>query len=338
MQKETLQRTTLQTLTNFRPTLVNHFEIERRLAGLDEKFRILNNDELADRLSLRLKELSRHSIPWRPEILSLFLQLVDQPARRAPNQALAPLATGLKAAPLTWAEIQDDDPIDARDDLWESIDFRPNASEEESGDDSEERLDIERISASTDASDEECRLDIIILPSQISKISDNAASHFRYLLGNSDVDDGQQTKIKITESQMIRESLFMLRGLPTSVYVITESWQIVYSRQYYVSSISEPSTTHFLSTFAELGTQVAAVRRWVQKPEANVLQQAFQEALGRRIRSFDRDLSLLEARVVDRVNTITLLSAFGEILKTNGPFLVRPPFYYQIFEIISLLM
>ena len=322
MQKETLQRTTLHTLTNSRATLINHFEIERRLAGLDEKFRILNNDDLADALSLRLKELSRHPSPWRPEILSLFLQLADQPAQRSPNDALAPLVTELKASPLTWAEILDDDPIDARDDLWENVDFGANASEEESSADNEDHLDIAIMSASTDANDPESRLDSIVLPIKISKISHNAASHFQYLLGNSAADDRQQKKIKITESQMIRESLFMLRGLPTSVYVITESWQVVYSRQYYLSSISEPSITHFLSTFAELGTQVAAVRRWVQKTEAIVLQQAFQEAFRQRIRSFDRELSLLEVHIVDRVNTITLFSAFEAISKTSGGFLV----------------
>lgn len=326
MRKENLQRATLQTLTDSRPTLVNQFEIERCLAGLDEKFRILNNDELADTLSLRLKELSSHPISWRPEILSLFLQLVDQPARRSPNHNLAPLVTELKAAPLTWAEILDDDPIDAKDDLWDDVDFGANTSEDECSIANEDRLDIETISTSTDARDVESRLDSFILPSQTSQIHDGAVSHFRYLLGNPAADRKQQTKIKFTESQIIRESLLMLRGLPTSVYVITESWQIVYSRQYYVSSISEPSITHVLRTSAELGTQIAAVRRWVLKPEDNVLQQAFQEALGRRIRRFDRDLSLLEARVVDCVSTITLLSAFEEILKTSGRFLVCLPF------------
>ena len=338
MQRETLQRTTLQILTNSRPILVNQFEIERRLAGLDEKLRILNNDELANTLSLRLEELSRHPIPWRPEILSLFLQLVDQPAQRSPNDALAPMVTELKSAPLTWAEILDDDPIDSRDDLWENVDFAVNASEEESSADNEDRLAIETMSNSSDASDPESKLDSLISLIQSSKIHDVPVSQFRYLLGNSAVDGKQRAKINSTESRLIRESLFMLRGLPTSAYVITENWQIVYSRQYYVSGISEPSITHFLSSFAELGTQVAAIRRWILKPEANVLLQAFQEALGRRIRNFDQKLSSLEVRIVDLVNTITLISAFEEILSTSGHFLVRPPFFCLNFEFILLLM
>lgn len=61
-------------------TRTDQFAVAKQLEGLQEKFRILNRDELAEALQSQLVELEKTRNSWFPEILCLLLQLSDRPA------------------------------------------------------------------------------------------------------------------------------------------------------------------------------------------------------------------------------------------------------------------
>ena len=316
MQIEACQRTAFYTLTNFRAPRINQFHVDERLAGLEEKFRILNNDELADALHLRLEELSKTITSWTPEILSLFLQLSHKPAQRSLTEDLDSLTTESNATRPIWADIVDDVSVDTRDSLWDNVDFAANESEEDYSP-LERRLSATSLSSGSNTSDTESKLHDFVIPIKRTKTEDIAA--FRVWQVNKDPVAGgrQQSKIMITELQMLRASLSMLYGLPTPVYVHSETGQVLYSRQYSLRAVSESSTTNLLRALADLGTKLSMVRRWLRKPGGLALQQAFQAALAVRIRGIDRELSTLEMRILDRIETITLSSATEGILNAS---------------------
>ena len=130
---ERCKRSALRTLTNSQSSRINQFEVAARLEGLEEKWRILNNDALAEALHHRRAELSGTSNGWIPEILSLFLRLSDRPADRSNFEHLALLKPKVKlpSAPLTWAEIVAEDPLDNRNEIWKNVDFRAADSDDD---------------------------------------------------------------------------------------------------------------------------------------------------------------------------------------------------------------
>lgn len=316
MQVEACQRTAFHTFTNFRATRINQFAVDERLAGLDEKFRILNNDELADALQFRLEALSQTITSWAPEILSLFLQLSDQPAQRSRTEALDPLVAETNATRPIRADVVDDESIGARDGIWDNVDFAANESEEEYSS-LERTLSATSIPSESNSSDTESKLDEIVVPIKRIRIEDITALQVWKVSKGRVAEDKHQSKITITELRMVRESLLMLHGLPTPVYVHSETGQIIYSMQYSLGAVSESSTTHVLRALANLGTKLAMVRRWIRKPGGLALQQAFQAALAVRIMDIDRELSTLEMRILDRIESITLSSATERILDTG---------------------
>src|SRR5436190_20969782 len=90
----------------------NQFEVQETLDGLEEKFRVFNQDELADALRERLNKLSAISTKWTPDVLSLLLQLSDRPATNSRIEDLELLKSPDIPPKLTWAEIFADDPLD----------------------------------------------------------------------------------------------------------------------------------------------------------------------------------------------------------------------------------
>ena len=56
----------------------NQFDVRNKFAGYDEKCRVKGRDDLADALQLRLQELEGRTNKFKPEYLSLLLQLADR--------------------------------------------------------------------------------------------------------------------------------------------------------------------------------------------------------------------------------------------------------------------
>ena len=317
-------RLALSTFANAHSGRTNQFDVTARLEGLEEKARILNNDPLADALHDRLQELSLISNKWTPEVLSLLLQLSDRPVQESRVEDLKLLRPDTSPAPLTWADIIADDPLDDEDGIWKDIDYRDN----ESNEDNQSELNLADSSSeiceeysSNDYETARPHAEDLIDPDHHKKLEQIRKAQF-WKTENSDGLDpileqkDDQPKILITESQLVCEVVFMLLGLPTSVYTISsQTGPIALSQTVGLRHVSHDSTTTLLNSFAEIGDKLLNVRRWIGKTTAIPLEQTFQASLASRLNELDSALSMIEARMLDHRNEITLslLALYEEV-------------------------
>ena len=250
--------------------------------------------------------------PWLPEILSIFLQLSDRPAQHSRVEDIEFSHREIRPPPLNWAQI-----IGCEDDqngLWDNIDFAANESEEDCSIEIKRPQSSESISSQSSCHDLVNSLPELFVTVEQSGLHKRLSSYFQLTPGALPLECQQRPVVEITESQMVKESFFMLRSLPTFLYVICENGEILYSRRYCTVNSRSTSITSLLGHLADMGTQLGFIRRWIRRPANSALQQTFQVALSVRMANIDREFSLLEATVLNRKNVITLSSMKQDVL------------------------
>ncbi|KAA6406442.1 MAG: Gamma-tubulin complex component GCP5 [Lasallia pustulata] len=297
---EALKQSTLRTLRESRVGRTNQFDVYNRLDGLQEKFRVLNNDELADALAVRLEELSQASLEWTPEVLSLFLELSDQPAQKSSIKSLERLKRPDPPPPLTWADIFADDPLDNKDGVWDNVDFAAETSDDDS------RISPDRLSLSEGTGDstvhdgdQEVNIEALIVHDDESELRDIVSAQFwnkeEILLQIPSEKWSVQSKCQVTETQLLREVMFMLLGLRTSVYIQDREGQFTTDRKYSIQHAQEMSVLHVLDSYAAIGNGLVTLRTWTAKKQEVPLVQAFQAAVETRLFAVDRLLAEMQA-------------------------------------------
>jgi len=239
----------------------NQFEVKSRLDGLVEKFAVLNRDDLSDALQQRLEELPTRS-KWLPEILELFLSLSDRPVEKTAPDALTTLyAAEHPDEQLTWEEIITDDPLDEPG-LWDDIERGYHSSGDE-----------------TRYADDDIKSEPTITTQATSAAEDNAETVASLYVTQPDYQQldlvkrspqvSEGTTLSVTELTVVRESLSMLRGLPTNIYALDISKGVVQARtDANINGVSRRVVLDSLTQFATLGTQLQHLRRWVQSKQA----------------------------------------------------------------------
>jgi len=312
---EEWRRAASKTLLNNRSVRTNQFEVEARLAGLEEKFRIVNNEQLADALRLRLDELSACSNRWTPEILSLLLGLADRPADKTDLKDLENLRPQELPASLTWSEILADDPLDNSDGLWDNIDYAVGDSDDE---DYVYSIEAAATNVNLDSSRESenipCDIEQLVIAIDPTKLEDIVQEQSWNV---DQLQDNQQSKRLVSEAQVFRDVLSMLHGLPTSIFVQIEGGRYLFSRQVQIDHLSEESLVHILSDFAVLGSQLATMRAWLSRIETIPLQQTYQAAIAARLQDFDRKLSNLEASTFKPAALTSLLDLSNTVRRES---------------------
>lgn len=309
-----------------RPARTNQFGILDQLRGLEEKFRVLNNDELADVLGARLVDLSGRSGRWTPEVLSLLLHLSDRPVEKTNIEELAVTGSESPAPLLKWSDILADDPLDDRDNIWASIDHAADSSDD--GEDIVlERSMTPDLTPDSSVQINDCQadlyVDILTVPADNTIFKETLNAQFwttkaalePFGESYSVQDECQQPRVMVTEAQMIREVIFMLLGLPTSMFASSKDGNFVYSSRYGIREVSRSSIEHLLSGFTAIGNQLSNIRTWTQRDERMPVQQTFQAGLATRIRDINAALSAMEARILKPVKpiTISLLDLTNEV-------------------------
>lgn len=312
---EECRRAASKTLLNNRSVHTNPFEVEARLAGLEEKFRIINNDPLADALRLRLNELSAWSKKWTPEILSLFLSLADRPAEKSDLKDLESLRPQQLPSSLTWSEILVDDPLDNSGGLWDDIDYAVGDSDDEDYVYSVEAATTNLTPDSIQESENiPCEIEQLMITIDHTKLEDIVQAQSWNV---DQLQDHQQSKRLVSEAQVFRDVLFMLHGLPTSIFVQIEDGRYLFSRQFQIDHLSEESLVHILSDFAVLGSQLTTMRAWLDRIETVPLQQTYQAAIAVRLQDFDRKLSNLEASTLKPAALTSLLDLSNTVRRES---------------------
>lgn len=313
----------------FPPT--NNFEIESQLDGLDEKFRVYGKDNLANALVDRRSRLAKFNKKWTPEILHLLLELSYRPVFNSKLESLELLKKSQSDTvnTLRWSLIALEDPPLRENDVWENVNFADESTDDEyellDSKPKEEENEIPLISSSDADIQIQSRSYAVetIDREGLMRLRD---AQFWQKIPNIHGVKFETVKKSITESQAIREVLFMFGGYPTSLFKLDpQSSPIIEALEdYALEHVSHDSFFSFLGSLAVQGSAIMTLRHWAKRPQTIPLHQAFQLAILERLDLFDKKLSNIHLRFTAPANNVvvSLLSIQKEIQP-----LIRPLTY-----------
>ena len=319
----------------------NQYEVLARMQGLEEKARILNNDPLADALHDRLHELSLKAENWIPEVLSFLLQLSDRPVHKSKLEGLSLFPSKSPRAPLTWSDILADDPLDDPDEVWKDIDFRSSASDED------DEIDLDAGDGSENLSVLVTRDPDVLKPclenfleagerreseQTVAAPCSKTAIHERVgqVLG-----PGDDLSRVSTESQIVREIIFMLLGLPTTIFTQSQDDRIALSWRTELRHAASKSITGLLAEFTKIGQDLLCIRQWSAKVSNIPLEQIFQASIASRLHEVDQLLNTIQAEMLDdHTHAVrSLLQLYHEVSESSRLILQTTKFLIRLRDI-----
>lgn len=279
----------------------NQFAVVEKLTGLEEKFQVLNLDDVAAELYSRRRELNNYHQKWLPDILDLLLHLSHDPVRNSRVENLEKLRHRAQTPPpLKWADIEADDPINRRDGIWNIPDYSDYSSDEDevaisttyaspasTKQDSGAGVEVERIFDTYDTLEES--------PSSAPKLK--SAQFWR----------GTKQLEAITERQAIREVLFMVAGLPTSLFVSSDGG-IRPNPRYRLNHLEISSSQSLLKEAAQIGTAINAVRQWLQLPRHSSTMQLVQSGISDILSDFEQGISRMQCHILLELSPTGVIS------------------------------
>jgi gamma-tubulin complex component 5 len=298
---------------------VDQFAVARQLDGLQEKFEVVDRPELADALRTRLSELENYPNAWHPEILSLLLQLSDRPSLLSRIENL-PKREALPAdddGPLSWSNL-DVNPHSAFEDenIWEEVDFAAGSSDDDFSSIASE------ISAPRDLSNLDGGIEAeYVIPDDVFVPADDdrdllvsiRKGQFWRSENKALVPRGKELASQIiTELQLARETIFMLQGLPTSIFWHLDE-DVVMDRSYTLKHSSSQALSSLLQSFMEIGTQIDSLRRFTKSPQVIPYMQTFCRGIEERLLEFDRKLSQNQVNYLSAGCMVSLLQLLNDV-------------------------
>ncbi|KAK6062837.1 gamma-tubulin complex component (Spc97/Spc98 family protein) [Seiridium cupressi] len=309
-----LRDASLQNLRHHNFLRTNQFDVEDQLNGLEERFRVLNRDRLADALRENLDVLSSVSNKFTPEVLHFLLELADQPVSKSRLEDLGILRQPAEdpSLPLKWEEVAEEDDGAGDRDLWKQVDFRGDSSEDDFIDN---HSDVSDRSEGTSLSSIEAQYrrrptDLVVTPQDTNTLEIVRESQaWRLTPEESSEPDAKTT---ISELQAVREVLFMLRGLRNDLF----NADCRSSTRYKLQNVSWKSFQALLSQWGEFGRNIEVSRRFAQKDQQTPLLQVFRSTVEKQLRTLDRRLAAIEADLVDlKKDTVVSLMRVAEDLR-----------------------
>ncbi|KFY48151.1 hypothetical protein V495_01603 [Pseudogymnoascus sp. VKM F-4514 (FW-929)] len=300
---------------------VNQFDVEQNLVGLEEKFRVYNKDGLANAFRQRLDELGTYSTKWTPEILHLLLELSDRPVHKSRLKDLEFLSPPeVEVEPtFKWKDLVKDDPL-LRDKIWRNIDYTQDTSDDDdlySDSDFEQSSPTDTTQSSIAATGTDHPSDLAIAVEATSLNRVHKEQFWRATrqkpLSAADAYFEKPRTFPITDLQAIRETLFMLRGLPTTLYSALDNDPANNSKDappvlnsnilkatirpatgFILSGVTSHVFYDIVAKFSSYGTSIKLVRTWTPVDKTAPLLQRLHEQFQTRLRDLDEMFSSLE--------------------------------------------
>jgi len=270
---------------------VNQFDVQTRLEGLEEKFIVLDREDLAKAFKVRLDEFARIPNKFSPEFLALLLELVDNPIANSSVKALELCRPPPPEPELTWDDIVADDPLN-EEGLWDDIDYGVASSEDEFDD-----IPITPKSSARTRRNQASEVDedLVVIEDVTYPMDEEILQDIQKAQFWRERVPGVKgtTTHEVSELQVIREVLFMLAGLPTSLFV-TSGKSISFNRNHSVNHAQLETLDNVLQHFAVIGSTLLAVRQWTSRTQTISLLQTFQAAIQHQITAVDIGLSNLQ--------------------------------------------
>ncbi|KAK4043463.1 Spc98 family-domain-containing protein [Parachaetomium inaequale] len=322
----------LRSLRTHTFTRTNQFEVEDRLNGLEERFSVVGRDGLAEALRQRLDALEPHRNQFTPDLLHFLLELADQPVQNSNLSDLDALVEPEEDAlpPLTWRDIAREDGWKQERDIWKFVDYSLGSSDEEEVDGQSE-ASLESLKTASSAEDQRQRTaqDLAIKP-QGAKLLKQVQDAQAWRQAPALYGDGRSKKTPISTTQLLREALFMLAGLETTLF--DARYNPV--TRYQLRSVSWDSYKALVTSFSECGRKLAPLRAFAETREQSPLLQVFRDCLQKALRSLDSELSLIQTRLVAIKEdvVVSLIGVLGELGPTLAPLYVLADIVRQVQE------
>lgn len=286
----------------------DQFAVSKQLEGLQEKFQVLGRDELADALRARLEELSQHRSSWFPEVLSLLLQLSDRPAQLSSLDRIEASRPQNPDAQLTWSDLDASGSAFCDEDIWEHVDFGAEASDDDLSTVSSD-VSIPKILPQSSIAPE----DEYIIPDEIFSSGEDeglitsvrSAQFWKEENNPASPKDGVNYSCPITELQIIRQTISMLQGLPTSLFWRLDQGVEV-DRRYALSHSPNNALASLLRSFSLMGVKLDALRRFTKVPQSIPYVQTFHREVEECLRKFGTSLSRIEAQYLCQNSTVSI--------------------------------
>lgn len=294
----------------------NQFDVSRQLDGLQEKFQVLHRDELAEALHERLAELGDYHSTWLTEMLSLLLQLSDRPAQNARVEDLQnPTTAPAEAESLEWDDINPQGTAFSAEDIWEEVDFAASSS-----DDGLQPIDNEESPPRTASQTPITPEQEYVIPNEVFTSEDEDEP----IASTKTAPENHQSIIRgegvssetLTELQFIREVIFMLHGLPTSIFWRIDN-NIEVDRRYKLSHSSNEALSSLLHSFTNIGVKIDALRQYTQVRQTIPYMQTFCRGIEEHLLEFDGLLSTMQAQYFSPGSTVSLLRLLHDIRQNS---------------------
>ncbi|KAF9737261.1 gamma-tubulin complex component [Paraphaeosphaeria minitans] len=267
------------------------FDVQATFAGLDEKFRVLNRNHLADALDERVREISKRPAKCIPDCL--------------------PAETTYPPPELTWKDILQDDPH-RDDEIWKDIDYAADSSEDDL---LPTKIEVAKPSPPTTA-DEDDTYDPQACLVAVDATAVVTLEEAQFWKQEAEPEHG---KLDITELHAIRETLFMLAGLPNSLFHADSR----VGPEYELRHAMARTTNHLLAELGDIGRAIHRLRQWLKRPSSLPLVQTFEAAVTKRLLEYHRSLALLQSKylVPEEPTTVSLLELHNNVRALSRPLL-----------------
>jgi gamma-tubulin complex component 5 len=244
---------------------------------------------------------------WAPEYLSLLLQLSDRPADVSSVPKFETSNYDNASVQLKWSELDATGSEFADEDIWGDVDYGGASSDSESSIASSD-ISIPRILPQR----AQPLKDEFVIPDELLTSGENddlvktiKSGHF-WEYDSAAIREYAESHTRfITELQAAREILFMLQGLPTSLF-----WQIDNSiavdRRYALSHASNSAFLHMLRSSADIGVELGKLRKFVKIPQSVVFLQTFTRGVEKELAEFDAFLSRMQRSYLSPGKTVTV--------------------------------
>ncbi|KAF7163254.1 hypothetical protein CNMCM5623_008275 [Aspergillus felis] len=284
----------------------DQFAVSKQLEGLQEKFQVLNKDDLADALRSRLTELDEHHSSWFPEILSFLLQLSARPAVFSRVDRLPKPKVDEDSKQLSWTELDASGSAYCDEDIWECVNFGADSSSEEDDDlVSSGRSDAsipQTLPSSPITSEEDYEIPEEVFSPGMDVVLVDSVREAQFWrpkkLAESNQVDNFSCRV-VTELQIVRETLFMLQGLPTSLFWRLDD-SIEVDRRYTLTHTSTEALSSLLRSFSMIGAKVDVIRRFIKITQVVPYMQTFHRCVEDRLNQFDSFLSEVQTRCISQ--------------------------------------
>lgn len=246
----------------------------------------------------------------------MLLQLSDRPAQLSKLESLPkPTAAAAEPGSLSWTNLNVEGTAYSNEDIWEEVDFAADSSEDDflsisSGASSPRILPKTPTGPVQDYAVPD---DVFVSGEDEELIASVKKAQFWKPENHAPVARGKEDGSRlVTELQFARETIFMLQGLPTSIFWRLDN-DIEVDRSYALAHSSNEALASLLRSFTEIGAKVDTLRHFTDAPQIVPYMQTFCRGVEERLLDFDRALSQVQCRYLSAGSTVSLLQLLDDV-------------------------